>query len=338
MFVVRSVLESDLDDLYELSNLITLINLPNDREILQEKIQASVKSFKTPSPDKEKNFYIFVLCDLAKNKVIGASMIHGKHGTPKEPHFFLKVGREHKLSTSLNTGFIHGTLKFGLETDGHTEIGGLILDLSYRGHPEKLGKVLSFARFHYIGQHLSEFTPTIHSELLPPFDVNGNSPLWEAIGRRFLNMDYHDADKLSRENKEFITSLYPVDTIYEALLPLEARNAIGKVGKQTEPVKRMLESIGFRYMEEVDPFDGGPHLRALSKEISLIKNLKEYKVKDIKDCLETETKKYLATVQKDNIPFYSFTVEAVINNNEMTIYNDKLGLKVGQKLKAFLIS
>src|SRR5690606_11836023 len=97
--------------------------------------------------------------------------------------------------------------------------------------------------------------------------------LWEAIGRRFLNMEYHDADLLSRENREFILNLFPSDTIYGTLLPPEARNAIGKVGPETEPVKRMLESIGFCYTQEVDPFDGGPHYRARLKDITLVRDM-----------------------------------------------------------------
>jgi arginine N-succinyltransferase len=115
------------------------------------------------------------------------------------------------------------------------------------------------------------FKPMVHSELMPPFDKNGNSPLWEAIGRKFLNMNYVEADILSRSNKEFILSLFPSENIYQTLLPLEAREAIGKVGKETEPVRRMLESIGFKYTYEVDPFDGGPHYRCPLKEIKPIK-------------------------------------------------------------------
>ena len=85
-------------------------------------------------------------------------------------------------------------------------------------------------------------------------------------------MNYLEADILSRTNKEFILSLYPSGVIYETLLPLEARAAIGKVGKETLPVKKMLEDVGFKYMDEVDPFDGGPHYRAKLKDITLIKN------------------------------------------------------------------
>lgn len=84
-------------------------------------------------------------------------------------------------------------------------------------------------------------------------------------------MNYHEADILSRNNKEFILSLFPSENIYQTLLPMEARESIGKVGKETEPVKKMLESIGFKYTFEVDPFDGGPHYRCPLKEIKPIK-------------------------------------------------------------------
>lgn len=273
MFFLRPVQIGDLDQILALSQLQTFINLPSDPNVLKRKINSSIKTFKKPSKKLEENYYIFVLVDGAANRVIGVSMIHGKHGTEREPHFFLTVGVEEKFSKTLNTGFMHGTLKFGLETDGYTEIGGLILDPSYRGHIDKLGKQLSFVRFLYMASRQEQFTELVHSELMPPFDSKGDSPLWEAIGRRFLNMEYHDADLLSRENREFILNLFPSETIYGTLLPPEARNAIGKVGPETEPVKRMLESIGFCYTQEVDPFDGGPHYRARLKDITLVRDM-----------------------------------------------------------------
>lgn len=273
MFYLRPVQLGDLEQINSLSQLQTFINLPSDVQVLKRKIQASIRTFEKPSKKLEDNYYIFVLVDENNHRVIGVSMIHGKHGTEHEPHFYLSVGVEEKFSKTLNTGFMHGTLKFGLETDGYSEVGGLILDPAYRGHKQKLGKQLSFVRFLYMAGHQNEFTELIHSELMPPFDSQGHSPLWEAIGRRFMNMDYHDADMLSRENREFILSLYPSDTIYGTLLPPEARNAIGKVGKETEPVKRMLESVGFCYTQEVDPFDGGPHYRARLRDITLVRDM-----------------------------------------------------------------
>lgn len=271
MFILRSVQPDDLRDLYQLSNIMTFINLPPDEEIIGTKIDSSIKSFHHPSKRLWENYYIFVLEDNDNGEVLGVSMIHAQHGTEEEPHFYLTVGTESKFSQTINTGFVHGTLKLGLDTNGPTEIGGLILNPDYRGHKEKLGKQLSFARFLYMASHPERFKPMVHSELMPPLDKYGNSPLWEAIGRRFFNMNYHEADVLSRNNKEFILSLFPSENIYQTLLPMDARESIGKVGKETEPVKRMLESIGFKYTFEVDPFDGGPHYRSPLKDIKPIK-------------------------------------------------------------------
>lgn len=271
MFVLRSVQEKDLKDLYYLSNIMTFINLPPDEEIISSKIESSRRSFNNPSSDLSQNYYIFVLENFETGEILGVSMIHAQHGTEDEPHFYLTVGQEAKFSQTINTGFVHGTLKLGLDTNGPTEIGGLILNPNNRGSKEKLGKQLSFVRFLYMAINPDRFKTMVHSELMPPLDRYGNSPLWEAVGRRFLNMNYTEADILSRSNKEFILSLFPSENIYQTLLPMEARESIGKVGKETEPVKKMLESIGFKYTYEVDPFDGGPHYRCPLHEIKPIK-------------------------------------------------------------------
>ncbi|MBT7608929.1 MAG: arginine N-succinyltransferase [Bacteriovoracaceae bacterium] len=280
MYLLRSAIETDLEDLYKLSQLITFINLPADKEVILRQIKKSITSFKNKNQSKKlyNDYFLFILQDVESREVIGASMIHGQHGTDEVPHFYLSVSQENKFSSTINTGFIHGTLKLGIDTDGPTEIGGLIINPNFRGHPLKLGKQISFVRFLYMALHPHKFKETIHSELMPPFDTDGNSPLWEAIGRRFMNMDYHEADLLSRDNKEFIINLFPSEVIYETLLPLEARNSIGKVGKATQPVKKMLESIGFKYTNEVDPFDGGPHYRCKLKDVTLIKSLNNYKI------------------------------------------------------------
>jgi arginine N-succinyltransferase len=312
MFLVRSVRETDIDDLYSLSSIVLFINLPKDRNIIKEKIQNSIKSFQNSDPDLAKNTYIFVLEDVHKSKVIGVSMIHAKHGTEKEPHFFLRVSQEYKYSKTINTGFIHGTLKLGLDTNGPTEIGGLVISPEYRGHSKKLGKLLSFSRFLYIAMYPEKFKEQLHSELMPPLGSDGKSPLWEAIGRRFMNMDYAEADQLSRNNKEFILSLYPSDNIYQTLLPIEARNSIGKVSKETMPVKSMLEKIGFTYAEEVDPFDGGPHYKANTKDVSTINSLKAMSIKVDKSIDLNSTRPYLISVKLDEYFFSAVKVDGII--------------------------
>lgn len=312
MFILRSVHENDLDDLFELSGKVFFLNLPHDRNIIEDKIKRSIECFEKPRQDLSENYYFFVLEDTNVKKVIGVSMIHAQHGTESEPHFFLRVSNENKYSQSINTGFVHGTLRLGLDTDGPTEIGGLVVDPAYRGDKNKLGKQISFVRFLYMSIFPERFKMMIHSELMPPFDKDGNSPLWEAIGRRFMNMNYSEADKLSRNNKEFILSLFPSDNIYMTLLPPTARNSVGKVGKDTEPVKRMLEKIGFEYTMEVDPFDGGPHYRCKLSDITLIKNKMKGKLKidhfDLKNSI-----KALISFKHTEYKFISIKTDIIFN-------------------------
>lgn len=309
MYILRNATINDLDDLYELSGKVNFINLPHDKSIIKEKIKKSAKSFNRPSKKLEDNYYIFVIEDLKNRKVIGVSMIHAQHGTEKEPHFYLKVSQEQKFSKTINTGFTHGMLKLGLDFDGPTEIGGLVIHPEFRATGQKLGKQISFVRFLYMAMHPKRFKSEVHSELMPPFDEEGKAPLWEAIGRRFMNMEYDEADVLSRNNKEFILSLFPSENIYMTLLPLEARNAVGKVGKDTLPVKAMLENVGFKYIDEVDPFDGGPHYRCPLKDIRPIKEkvIKPIKFKKNLD----DSSPYIVEIKDKNYDFLATLVEAV---------------------------
>jgi arginine N-succinyltransferase len=338
MFILRNVVANDLEDLFELSSKVVFINLPHDKKIIKDKITKSIKSFKNPSIKFEDNYYIFVLEDTDINRVIGVSMIHAQHGTEKEPHFFLRVSHENKFSTTINTGFVHGTLKLGLDTNGPSEIGGLILHPDYRGNDNKLGKQISFVRFLYIGLFPERFKSEVHSELMPPFDKEGKAPLWEAVGRRFMNMEYQEADILSRSNKEFILSLFPNDNIYMTLLPMKARDAIGNVGADTAPVKKMLESIGFEYTQEVDPFDGGPHYRCRTDQIKPIREMKKLKASSSND-INLDTK-VLIRLNNNELQFSSAMVHC--NTDETNIYIvkeefEKLKLNEGEMLDLIFI-
>lgn len=176
-----------------------------------------------------------------------------------------------KESRSLHIGFIHQVLRLGFNYDGPTEIGALILLPQYRGHPLKLGKLMSFIRFMYMSARPHQFMNEVLVELAPRLNSDGEYPIWEEIGRKFTNLSYDEADRLSRKNKEFIHSLYPEGDIYTCMLSGEAREAIGQVNPDTEPVKALVEKIGFRYRQMLDPFDGGPHYWARTT------NVKPYK-------------------------------------------------------------
>ena len=278
MILLREIQEKDLEALERFAQIPGLINLPNDRELLQEKIKKSIQSFYTRGGDfRRESKFIFVAEDLSSGRVVGTSMVAAQHGTAESPHFYFEVGSEKKFSETISTGFIHGTLQLKFDSDGPSEIGGLVMDPDFRNTEAKVGRQISFIRFLFMGLNRGKFKKKIISELLPPLNKRGQSPLWEAIGRRFTNMDYWEADALCQKNKEFIFSLFPAEKIYTTFLPAEARNAIGKVGKETEPVVHMLQKIGFKYPNQVDPFDGGPHFWVDVEEIVPIKKLAKFK-------------------------------------------------------------
>ena len=323
MFLIRDVNLEDADDLFSLSKESTLLNLPRNKDKIKSKITQSINSFKNPTKNLSENEFIFVLEDINKKKVIGASMIHGQHGTIERPHFYLTVGEEKKYSSTLKKELTHGTLKFGYEVNGYTEIGGLILSSDYRKSPYKLGKQLSMARFLFMAKHPELFTEKIHSELLPPFNPDGKSLLWEALGRKVLNMDYWDADLLSQENKEFILNLFPSGTIYTNLLPESATETIGKVGESTRPVKKMLEDIGFIYTREIDPFDGGPHYRANLTDIKPIKGLIKGKLIKSNNSIQKKSKlNLLVSVATPPGEFKAFLLQNFSTNEKNDFFTN----------------
>ncbi len=281
-FILRSVKPEDLNALVDLAKQFNLLNLPGDRKVLSEKIERSVTSF-SGGLSKNESEYLFVVEDVEENLIVGSSLILPKHGTDEVPHTFFKVLKKNHYSEDLGIGFIHQVLRFQMDTDGPTEVGGLLVDKAYRRRPEKLGRQISFVRFNYIGLFPERFEDRLLCELTPPLTEEGRSEFWEALGRRFTGLPYQEADLLSQSHKEFIQSLFPEEDIYLCLLDTKARTVVGRVGESTKPAQYLLESIGFHYLEEVDPFDGGPHYGAKVQDLLPIKHGKTLRVAEWKD-------------------------------------------------------
>jgi len=277
-FVVRAARREDSQQLLELARQFTLLNLPADRRLIENKIERSEASFagELGKGDAE---YIFVIEDTEGEMIAGSSMILAKSGTPKSPNFSYKVLKKERFSRDLGIGFIHQILRLNANTDGPTEVGGLVVDRGYRRRPEKIGRMISLSRFIYIGMMPDRFENELHSEMAPPLTDEGRSEFWESLGRRFTGMPYQEADQISSQNNGFIQSLFPEEDIYLALLDSKARLVLGRVGEETQPALHMLNKIGFKYKEEVDPFDGGPHLGCIAKECSVIANMKPFTLK-----------------------------------------------------------
>jgi len=276
-FVVRGATKDDIDNLLTLARQFSLLNLPADKKIISEKIELSEASFRGEVP-KEEAEYVFVAEDIEQKTVAGSSQVVAKHGIPGEPSYSFEILKKERFSRDLGVGFIHQILRLKINEDGPTEIGGLVVDHMYRSRPERVGKLVSLSRFMYIGMNPERFEDLLYAQMAPPLTEEGRSEFWESLGRRFTGMPYQEADLLSQKNKEFIRSLFPEEDIYLCLLDSKARLVMGRVAQETQPALHLLESIGFTYMNEVDPFDGGPHLSVRTKNATLIKNARTAKV------------------------------------------------------------
>jgi arginine N-succinyltransferase len=280
-YEIRGVEPSDEEQLLDVARHLDTVNLPDDREAIREIIDLSQRSFTGEVKDPKKREYVFVLSDNREKRLVGTSMIIAQLGRRDAPYIYFDVIEEQKYSHTLDKHFYHTLLRIGYSYNGPTEIGGLIVLPQYRKAPERLGRIISYARFLFIASRRPLFRDEILAELLPPLETDGTSHLWEALGRHFTGLSYAEADFLSKKNKEFIKSLFPDGVVYASLLPRAAHDVIGKVGAQTRGVEKLLKRIGFRYADRIDPFDGGPHFTAPTDEITLVQRTRRARVVDI---------------------------------------------------------
>ena len=297
MYLIRRAKLTDTPTLHKLAKMVHFINLPPDKDIIQAKIVHSRNTFlkaagveegyetevvpeevnRAVKSDKslgglgatthESDLFMFVLEDTESGMPLGSSQVLAKMGGPGSPNVSFKLSQRHFFSQSLQTGTSHMVAELYLDESGPTEIGGLILQPSFRGHKKKLGLFLSMVRFHMIGLHRSLFADRVLAEMMAPITSEGDSLLWDYLGRRFVPLSYDEADRFCQYSREFITSLLPKEPIYLSLLPPSARAAVAQVHNETKSARKMLERLGFEFRNFVDPFDGGPHLDAKTDDI-----------------------------------------------------------------------
>jgi arginine N-succinyltransferase len=305
-YEIRGAVPSDEDQLLDVARHLNTVNLPADRDEIHGLLDHAQKSFTGAIKDPRRREYVFVVVDLASSRIVGTSMIIGQLGRRDAPYIYVDVFEEERYSATLDRHFRHVVLKIGYSYNGPTEIGGLIVAPEFRKKPEKLGLLISYVRFLYIRMHRDWFRDELLAELLPPLEPDGTSHLWDSVGRKFTDMTYAEADRLSKKNKEFIKGLFPEGAIYASLLPQNAQDVIGKVGTQTKGVERMLRRVGFRYAYRVDPFDGGPHFTAPTDEVTLVQRTQPATVSKLlppaeaRDALKTRA---LVAVELAEAPF-----------------------------------
>jgi arginine N-succinyltransferase len=317
IFLIREARPGDHARLLDLARELDSINLPSSPVELRNAIKRSVASFRGKVPDRTGAVYIFCAEEIVTKRIVAASMIIGKHGTPEAPHYYLEMDSDERYSHTLRKKFRHSYVRLRYSMDGPTEIGGLIVNHAMRGHPERVGKQISWVRFLYIAKHRAQFEARVLAEMLAPMLEDHGNVFWDNFGRSVTELSFREADELSTRDKEFIRALFPETPLYTFLLPEKVRKSLGAVGENTRGAVRLLEQAGMRFLNHIDPFDGGPYYGAAIDELQ--------PVMDFRNCIASagepaaeRVRTYLVACEGRR-GFRAVRAEAEIDGNKLLV-------------------
>ena len=284
MLVVRRVKESDLEPLYTLigQSELGLTTLTISKQKLLDRIEQSVFAFNREVAKPEGQPYVFVMEDLKADQLVGTAAIYSKVGG-FEPFYSYRIKNSIHESTELEVHKEIQVLHLNAEHNGPTEIGSLFLAPDYWG--AGLGRVLSLTRFLFMAEFPNRFEPEVIAEMRGVVQPDGKSAFWSAIGSHFFQIDFPRAETLTSQSKKFIADLMPKHPIYIPLLAKAAQDVIGRVHRNTEPAKALLEKEGFEFRNYVDIFDGGPTLHCERSQIRAVRDSRQGMVADVVDQL-----------------------------------------------------
>ena len=279
-FRIRAAQESDLRAFYNLAKLTGggFTNLPAEKATLQAKLERSAKGFARKGDTPGDDLYVFMLENTETRQIRGTCQIFGAVGTEHNFYSYL-ISTLTQKSAELGKTFRNQLLNLTTDLDGSSEVGGLFL------HPHEraggLGLLLARSRYLFIKSHRARFGDTVLAELRGVMDEGGHSPFWDALGGRFFDMTFPEADEFNAiHGTKFIADLFPKSPIYVSMLPDSARAVIGQPHPTGRAALKMLENEGFVWDCYVDIFDGGPTVTARTDAIRTIRESETLRVVD----------------------------------------------------------
>ncbi len=258
--LLRPVAAADLPDLLRMAAASAdgISSLPNDEAKLRARIGASLQSFASPDDASGEETYLFVLEDAGR--LVGCSGIAASAGFFDRFYSYRNEFVVH-ASTALGVSQRMHTLHLCHDLTGTTLLTSFYLDPGYENGPA--AQLLSRARLLFIRDNATRFSERIAAESPGITDAAGQSPFWDAVGRRFFGMAYPEAEAIiGGRSRSCIADLMPPSPIYVALLPEAAQWALGQLHPVGELPFSVLQDEGFDADTYVDIFDGGPTVEA----------------------------------------------------------------------------
>ncbi|KQW46309.1 MULTISPECIES: arginine N-succinyltransferase [unclassified Roseateles] len=286
--LLRPVAEADLPALMRMAAASAdgISSLPNDEAKLAARIAASMQSFASLDDASGEETYLFVLEDMSARRVVGCSGIAASAGFFDRFYSYRNEFVVH-ASNALGVSQRMHTLHLCHDLTGATLLTSFYLDPDYEHGPA--AQLLSRSRLLFIRAHAERFSERIAAESPGITDAAGQSPFWDAVGRRFFGMDYPQAELIvGGRSKAFIADLMPPSPIYVALLPEAAQWALGQLHPVGELPFSVLQDEGFDADSYVDIFDGGPTVDAPLASLRSVRLAREVVVAAEADVRERE--------------------------------------------------
>jgi arginine N-succinyltransferase len=263
MYVVRPVELADIGALEALAAVTMpgVHTLPRTREKIAASVERSIASFAAHVDIPSEESYQFVLEQFDTGDIVGTAAIHASAGS-NGTYFAFRNDVIQQVSRDLNISHSVHALTLCSELTAYSQLSGF-----YIRNRESAGleaALLSRARLLYAVLAPHRFGDRFFVPLAGVTDANGQSPFWEALGRKFFKMDFLDAERVigGARNRTLIVELMPHYPVYVPLLPGDAQAAMGQIHPSGELAFNLLAEEGFEADEYIDIFDGGPILQA----------------------------------------------------------------------------
>ena len=270
MVVIRPIGKKDWHALWDMAQKTGpgFSSLQPQEEQVARRFQHALDSFSEEGAKKEA-LYLFVLEDLETKNVIGIAAIESALGLD-DPWYNFRINTVVHASQRFGVFNPVKTLTLCNDYTGCSDLCTLFLLPQYRNF-KGAGHLLSKSRFLFMAEHPDCFSECLIAELRGYSNEQGESPFWEALGRKFIGLDFIEADQELSNNRSFITELMPRHPIYVNMLAEEAQKVIGQTHEQTLPALKLLEAEGMKYRNYIAPFDAGPVVEAQTKDVRAIR-------------------------------------------------------------------
>jgi arginine N-succinyltransferase len=242
--------------------------MPRTREKIAASVERSLASFAAHVDIPSEESYLFVLeqqggsgAGSRKGSIAGTAAIHASAGS-NGTYFSFRNDVIQQVSRDLNISHSVHALTLCSELTAYSQLSGFYVNNRVEAGPE--AGLLSRARLLFAVLAPHRFADRFFVPLAGVTDKDGQSPFWEALGRKFFKMDFLAAERIigGARNRTLIVELMPHYPVYVPLLPGDAQAVMGQIHGDGELAFNLLTEEGFEADDYIDIFDGGPILQA----------------------------------------------------------------------------